>query len=339
MAEARSASAFVLPDDMKRSLVREAARAPSVHNVQPARWRFESSGDVVLFRAVDRALPVADPSGHDVMASLGASFEGMAIAFSRLGYSLGRPAPEHRASAPGCLPVVRARVTRGAVPDPLARFVELRRCHRGRFAPAGAAELAALATIECAEAHVVTARDEIAAVAAMHDAATWRFESQPDFHAELWSWLRLSRRDPRYWRDGLTAECLALSGLERQVARVLLRPAPFTALTRLGVARRLVAESPQVRSASAVVLFAPRTTDEPFDVGRRFYRLWLQITATGLYAAPMSASADDGAAREALGRRYDMPAERRLANVLRVGAVPARDVPRSPRLPVVELLV
>ena len=47
----------------QRAVVAEASRAPSVHNVQPARWRFVDDS-VVLFRAIDRALPVADPTGH-----------------------------------------------------------------------------------------------------------------------------------------------------------------------------------------------------------------------------------------------------------------------------------
>ena len=87
----------------------------------------------------------------------------------------------------------------------------------------------------------------------------------------------------------------------------------------------------------ALVLFMPRRTDAPFDVGRRFYRLWLEITAAGLHAAPMSASVDDPITRA----QYEplVPAGRRLANVLRVGHAPGGSVAESYRLPVGELLV
>jgi hypothetical protein len=92
-----------------------------------------------------------------------------------------------------------------------------------------------------------------------------------------------------------------------------------------------------VRSAIALVLFMPRRIDSPFEVGRRFYRLWLEITAAGLHAVPMSASVDDPITRA----QYDslVPADRRLANVLRVGHAPAGVVAESYRLPVRELLV
>lgn len=334
MAEAPLARA---PRETLESLVREASRAPSVHNVQPARWRFEPGGDVVLFRAVDRTLPVADPTGHDVQASLGAAFEGMAIALSRLDLRLGAPVPERVAQAEGCEPVVRARIsTRGAL-DPLADYVEQRRTYRGKFSRRGARELAAARSLAAPDVHVIDDALDIKLSSKSHDAATWRFESRPEYHAELWTWLRLSPRHPRWHRDGLNAECLSLSVPERLAAMVLLRPPVFTGLGALRVARHLISEASPVRSAIALLLFMPLRTDSAFDVGRRFYRLWLEITAAGLHAAPMSASADDPATRV----QYDalVPAERRLANVLRVGHAPTGRVATSYRLPVGELLV
>jgi hypothetical protein len=305
--------------------------------VQPARWRFEPAGDVVLFRALDRVLPVADPTGHDVDVSLGAAFEGMAIALSRLGLTLGAPVPERTAQAEGCEPVVRARVSSGGTPDPLAPQVEARRSYRGRFSRRGARELASARLMGASDVQVIDDALDIRLASRSHDAATWRFESRREYHAELWSWLRLSHRHPGYRRDGLNADCLALSAPERLAALVLLHPLVFRVLARLRIASRLVSEASQVRSAIAVVLFTPPRTDSAFDVGRRFYRLWLELTAAGLHAAPMSASADDPITRA----QYDrlVPAGHRLANVLRVGHAPQGAVAESYRLPVGELLV
>src|SRR4051812_11081017 len=260
MAESRHPLAHLSRETLE-SLVHEAARAPSVHNVQPARWRFEPGGDVVLFRALDRVLPVADPTGHDVDLSLGAAFEGMAIALSRLGLALGAPAPEHGAQAEGCAPVVRARVTSGGVIDPLAPHVHERRSYRGAFSRRGARELASARLMEAPDVHVIDDALDIRLSSRSHDAATWRFESRTEYHAELWSWLRLSRRDPRYRRDGLNADCLDLSTPQRVAAMALLRPTVFRVLTSLRVARHLVSEAAQVRSAIALVLFMPRRTE------------------------------------------------------------------------------
>ncbi len=323
----------------QQELVREAARAPSVHNVQPARWRFSSDGGVILFRALDRTLPAADPSGHDVEVSLGAAFEGMAIALSSRGYRLGIPQADVDARADGCAPLVRAAIATGGTLDPLAPQVARRHTHRGEFARGSSALRAALPALAHDDVRVIDQPTAIAEIGERHDAATWRFESRPEYHAELWSWLRLSPGDPRYDRDGLNADCLALSGAERIAARLLLRPVVFTRLASLGIARRLIGESRQTRSATAIILFAPRRAETPFDVGRRFYRLWLEITAAGLHAAPMSASADDMTARALLTKEARLPADRRVANVLRVGKAPPEGVAVSPRLPDAELLV
>jgi hypothetical protein len=291
----------------------------------------------VLFRALDRALPVADPTGHDVEVSLGAAFEGMAIALSRIGLTLGPPAPDRASEAEGCAAVVRARVTEGAPEDPLAPYVSARRSYRGEFTRRGARELAGARLMEANDVHVIDDALDIRLAGRSHDAATWRFESRPAYHAELWSWLRLRHHDPRYRRDGLNADCLALSNAERYAAMVLLRPMVFRVLSHLGVARLLISESSAVKSAIALVLFIPLRTASPFEVGRRFYRLWLEITAAGLHAVPMSASADDAGTRAQYERL--IPSERRLANVLRVGHAPTGGVAESHRLPVVELIV
>lgn len=364
----------MLTSEQRDAVVAEAARAPSVHNVQPARWRFDADG-VVLLRAPGRELPVGDPSGHDLAASLGAAWEGMAIALSRTGCVLGAPVAVgasrgqgageadgartdgedvaraisvtgeagDRARLPGGgappQPVARALITTGitgpTAADPLAPWVHARRSFRGRFAPPTDLARTRLLALAAPDTVVVDDAGDIRDIAAMHDRATWHFEANPAYHAELWSWLRLSPSHPAWSRDGLNADCLALSHVERAGARVALRPGVFALLSRLGIARHLVSEAPQVRSATGIVLFAPRRDLAPFDVGRRFYRLWLELTAAGLHAAPMSATSDFDETRTALERRHAIPSDRRLANVLRVGI--AADVAESPRLPLHEL--
>lgn len=330
----------MLTTEMCVALAREAARAPSVHNIQPARWRFTATGEVELFRDVRRTLPVGDPTGHDLHVSLGAAWEGMAIACSRHGLVLGAPAhAPTRASTqdsvsaprlPDYAPVARATVRDGAMLDPLAPFVDARRSYRGRFIPPRTEARLALSALAAPDALLVAGAADLSTIASFHDFATWHAESDAAYHAELWSWLRLSPLHPDWSRDGLNADCLALSRVERTAARLMLRPRVFSFLSRLGVARLLVRESAQVRSAAAVVLFAPERTLTPFETGRRFYRLWLEITGAGLYAAPMSALRDWRAMREAVERDFGIGPARILANAFRVGD--ATTVAISPRM-------
>jgi nitroreductase len=319
-------------------LVALASRAPSVHNIQPARWRFREDG-VTLFRALDRVLPVADPSGHDVEVSLGAAFEGMCLAMSQHNIAMNGAEPAIDENAAGCAGVVRAGIRSDRSEDPLAAHVTHRRSYRHTFARASQRDLELIRQIETEDALVVRDPSSIRRIAAQHEAATWRFESKPDYHGELWSWLRLSQSDSNWNRDGLNADCLALSKPERIAARGLLTPRMFTQLPRLGVARRLVSEASKVRSAAALVVFVPLREQSAFEAGRRFYRLWLELTALGFSAVPMSASADDAETNAWLTQLIDLPASRRIANVFRVGRTGSLSAALSPRIPPHELLV
>src|SRR5262245_20228923 len=122
-------------------LVDEARRAPSVHNIQPARWALLGPEVLALRADPRRRLPIADPTGHDVRVSLGAAWEGMALALSRRGFSAAPP--NLRVDGQGPFEA-RLVLERGGAPDPLAGAVARRAAYRGTFARTAAAALSAL---------------------------------------------------------------------------------------------------------------------------------------------------------------------------------------------------
>jgi nitroreductase len=323
----------------QETILAEVSRAPSVHNVQPARWRFDDDA-VTLLHDRSRRLPVGDPTGRDIEASLGASFEGMRIALSRRDLALGQPTPLPDDEDEPLRSVCTARVVAGAMPDPLGEQVMRRRTWRGDFVPADALSILALTAAVAArdDALVLAARADVDVVARLNDACSWEFMGDPAYHAELFDWMRLSRSDPRWERDGLNADCLAMSTLERRAASIAFRPAPFGALKALGVARALVAEESRVKTAAAAIVFHRSANESPFDSGRAFYRLWLELTAAGFVACPMSSIADSRSGSAEVRTRWRVPAGRRVVNVLRVGKAQVEPA-RSPRLPTCELLV
>ena len=335
---------MILPRAVLLDLVRDAARAPSVHNVQPARWRFLDSGEVRLYRDVERALPAADPTGRDVLMSLGATFEGLALALSR--HEVGLSSPVCAASDDGTAPdgheeIASARLVAGAMRLELADWVLRRRSFRGRFDRASADELRTLRQriADAPDAKLIVGGDGILDVARRYDRASFGFLSKAPYLREFFSWCRFHRSHPDWNRDGLNAESLALSGVERFAASILLRPPVFEGLKRLGLARPVTSEAAQIRSSSAILLFCPRADAHPFDAGRRFYRLWLEVTAAGFSACPLSAVADDRDEAASLERTQGLPPDRRIVNAFRLGIVRSRLVPESPRIPAEELLV
>ena len=327
------------------ALVDEARRAPSVHNIQPARWALV--GDALALHADPaRRLPIADPSGHDVRVSLGAAYEGMAIALSRSGRSAG---PPELAATPAELVATRApgnRIARlaiepGGAADPLAEAVARRAAYRGTFDPTDGAALDRLER-QLAPSGAILIRDRarIRDLAALADRAAEEFLLDPRYWAETWSWLRFSPRHPGWNRDGLNAESMALSGVERALGARLMAPATFEFMRKLGLAGALISERPKTASAGALILFTAPSGEDPFVTGRTFYRTWLEVTIAGLALCPMSALADSKSANEEIRRTFSIPAERRLVNVFRIGQPLAGYPDRlTPRLPTEELVL
>lgn len=344
------------------ALVDEARRAPSVHNIQPARWAALGPGVLALRADPARTLPIADPAGHDVRLSLGAAWEGMALALARRGFSAAPPrlgygptAPSDLAPAPaGDRPDSGRAPSSGGAPfeallsferggpaDPLADAVARRAAFRGRFAITPGPALDALARhLEPSGAILVRDRSRIRELAALADEAGDEFLRDPRYWRETWYWLRLSPAHPGWDRDGLNADALALSGFERALGRWLMAPACFEWVRRLGLARALLSERAQTSSAGALMLFTAPAGEDPFVTGRAFYRRWLEVTAGGLALCPMSVLGDSKRANAEMRRLFAIPAGARLVNVLRVGTAPEGFPQRlTPRLPAEELLV
>ena len=324
--------------EQQLALAAEAALAPSTHNVQPARWRFDGD-ELVLFEDRTRSLPAGDPTERDAALSLGAAAEGMAIALSGMGYGLVDLGTADLPATEGDLrPVRRFTIRSGGEADSLRPYVPRRRSHRGRFVDASDADRTALAGLAGEDITVLDSRTTIARIAALADRAGHGFFRDDAFRRELLGWMRLRRSDPRWSVDGLNAEAMAMSPVEAWGARLVLGPL-FRLLDRIGLAARLSSEAATVRSAAGLVLIHRPAEEAPFDSGRAFYRAWLRVTEAGLDAAVMAVLNDDPATRGDVLDMAELPPGRALINVLRVGrAPPGSDYPRA-RIAAADLLV
>lgn len=328
---------MTLQADEVAALAAEANLAPSVHNTQPTRWRLAADGAVLVLEETTRRLAIGDPAGRDAAVSHGAAIEGFAIACSARGIAVETEALD-QATETGLRPVARLTMKSGAPADELRKWVSIRRTYRGAFvAPVQSAALEPLASAE--DVRLVGAPQGVARLAQLNDTASLGGFRDSAYRAELLSWMRLSRRDPRWSRDGLNAEAMEMSGFEAAGAGLVLKPGVFEALDRIGAARLFVAEAEVVKSAQAIVLFHRPVAESPLLTGRRFYRLWLEFARLGLSAAPMAVLADDENARSIIAREFELPEGRRLITAFRLGVAPSRDLAPKPRLPGAELLV
>ena len=157
------------------------------------------------------------------------AWEAMSIALSEEEDACSAPSLQ-----PDCCPpsdrdvrlIAAADLESGAAADVLAPWQDKRRSFRGPFRRARRMRSARLDA--CISAHAETAapiaeglRDRIAR---WYDAAAADGLRDEGIARELYQWMRFSRKDPRWSRDGLAADCLMLNGLEAWGASWLMRP-------------------------------------------------------------------------------------------------------------------
>jgi len=120
--------------DRARYLIATAARAPSVHNTQP--WRFRVSETAIDLYCDPRRRLRADPMGREMLVSCGAALFGLRLAVRSLGYQpvvellpeQGRPRPLARVRLGEARPMTAAE-------REMVKALPHRHTHRGGFGP------------------------------------------------------------------------------------------------------------------------------------------------------------------------------------------------------------
>ncbi|HUL28279.1 MAG TPA: hypothetical protein VLW44_21160 [Streptosporangiaceae bacterium] len=212
MPEKAARRGMPIPAGQADYLIATAARAPSVHNTQP--WRFRVGEYAIELYADPRRKLRVDPIGREMLISCGAALFGLCLAVRSLGY---QPVAELLPD-PARLRLL-ARVTLGAAEPMTARERQLlealphRHTHRGPFAPgplpAGLA--AGLQHDALAEGTELVFVDEVIAyqrLAGIADAAGRRQDPDPVARAELRRWSR-GPADPAH--DGVPAHAFPAS--------------------------------------------------------------------------------------------------------------------------------
>ncbi len=325
-----------------RGIVSEARLAPSVHNVQPSRWRLDH-GKVELYGDPVRAIPVADPDGRDWRLSHGASFEGLALALAQKGIALDAtitPSNQH-ASQNGPLELVASGTLRPWNENPpRIEPVASRMSWRGSFEETDAEMRIRLDSLAEMRDDLLLVRDRafIEHAARLADRAGLHFLRDDAHRRELLHWMRLSPSHLHYARDGLNAQAMHLGTLEAYGAGLVLGPF-FPALDRMGLAPKFLSEYAKSSTASAIALFHRPVGEDAFHSGRAFYRAWLAMERTGFKAVPMSVLADWPVARNALHRLHGLDDGRFIVSAFRIGRPKGQLPSARARLPVDELIV
>jgi hypothetical protein len=283
----------VILADRAEYLIATAARAPSVHNTQP--WRFRAGSSAIELYCDPRRKLRVDPAGREMLVSCGAALFGLRLAIRSLGY---RPVVEILPD-PNRLRLL-ARVTAGAA-EPMTVMeremltaVPHRHTHRGAFAPgplpAGlVAGLQHDARAEGATLALVGPGPAYAQLASIVSASGRRLDLDPRARAEVRRWSRAMGSPAR---DGIPAHAFPATigrSYGRRAGR--LRQRDFDQGRGLG---RLEPDG----SAPAITAVLLTTGDSRADwlrAGQALYRLLLHAATwwvfASLYTQPLEAAA------------------------------------------------
>lgn len=181
----------LLPRAAFVAAVGKAVLAPSLHNAQPWRFRYDHDTGTVQVRADrGRTSPIADPQGWGVRLALGAATYNLSLAFAVAGQAMevawlpSNTDPDlHALLTPGPDRAVTAEQER------LYRAIERRRSNRAPFHPEAVppharTQITRAAREELAWVELVTGTVPVAAVAEITRAAQHVLERRPGYPAQ-----------------------------------------------------------------------------------------------------------------------------------------------------------
>src|SRR6266511_3826399 len=288
--------------------VQAAVAAASLHNGQPWRFRIRNGG-VDVYADRTRQLEVIDPSGRELLISVGAAVFNLRVAIRQQGWvPVGRTWPDADESEL----VARIRPGPAAARDPamdaLAAAIPRRHTNRHPFdrvvVPAAILEeLAEAAATEGAALSIAGAVGRTAILSLVRSAEQ-RLRAQGRYRAELTDWTRPTRGR----RDGVPPQAFG------PWAALETLPLRDYGLTQPQLQRR---DEPFEPYPTILVLFTNGDTpDQWVRAGQALQRVLLLATVHGLAATPMSQPLEIPALRELV---TDTRTGRWAQVILRVG--------------------
>jgi hypothetical protein len=298
--------------DRWRKLLDYARWAPSPHNIQPWQLRPLSDDEAELLYLPDRLLPDTDPSGVFTISGLGIFVEHLAIAARGDGLDLDvdYPGTPLDPGANGARPFALLRLVHRRVDERLERHLLLeRRTSRlpydGKPVPREA--LRAVEQVAAQFGHRFSFSSEpetVDWVIGLNSDTMFYDMEDPVARTEVGRWVRFSAREARRRRDGFSPQALGFPGWLLWLfvhARWLFELPGVKQLVRRSYLRTMRG----VRTVGW--LTGPFATPvEAFAAGRMLARIWLTLTAHGIYLHPFGSVITNRRANARLRERIDV---------------------------------
>jgi nitroreductase len=314
-----------VPQEVVLELVAAATMAPSRHNSQPWRFRFDPASQTIgLYADPERMLRVSDPAGRGLHIACGAALFNLRLAVAVAGRH-----PVVRLTPDAEQPLLIAAVRLAGPCQPQQQEIELhaaiaeRRTNRSPFSPRPVppgirAELAEAAQIEGAVLHFPD-RQEASRLLRLAQDAERELLADPAYRAELARWAGGARD-----REGVPDEVAGPRDPERATP-----VRDFTPAGPRPVGYAWFEEEPQL----AVLSTLCDGRADWLRAGQAMQRAWLTATLRGVAVAPITLPLETGDAWQVRDPRSGIQYPQMI---LRLGY--GLPVPHAPRRPVADVL-
>ncbi len=272
--------------NLERDILTAALRAPSAHNAQPWRLtRLNDGGYRLWYAFADKLL--ADPDDRDGIMATGGFYETLRLEAEKRGLTTTLQL-DVRPHATGIDLGTVALVPLKGPPDPLSASIEKRQANRHAYQqtalPAGLTKQLGELGNQLLDPTLIAPLVDRASIMAWKD---------PSFVTDLGHWTRFDEISP----DGMTVDCLDLSGLDQWALKFALKRGKLPSWLARIYAQRDVRLT-KASSAIAVLIVEDRRPETLFECGRRLIRSWTAINAEGYSWHPMSIVIDQPTVRE-----------------------------------------
>ncbi|AXI43541.1 twin-arginine translocation pathway signal protein [Sulfitobacter sp. SK011] len=320
-------------NDARLNALSFALLAPNPHNLQP--WQIEMIGDdrLRVFHDETRRLPETDPFDRQITIGLGCFLEQMVLAAGADGYSVDLALFPDGPKGP----IAEAKFNKGGKPDALAvHILDRRSCKEPYEARAVPPELADELRLI---ADIYTDPTKVSSLRKLTWDA-WMVEAMtPRTMQESVDLMRFGKAEINATPDGIDLGGPFLESL--MLAGVLTREDqadPGSTGFKEGI--KIYSEMLQATPAYAVITTPTNTRQDHIDAGRRWLRLNLATTGSGLALHPVSQALQE---YPEMAPHYDAahamlaPGGGTVQMLGRLGYGPT--VPRTPRWPLKAKLI
>jgi hypothetical protein len=319
------------------AILYHASLAPSGHNTQPWKVRVVQPGEWIVEADPERRLPHVDPQNREVMLSLGAFTENLVLAAGAMGF---RADAEIVANHPFSIEVVRIHLHKDAPRAYPLQRLKTRMTVKHGYLPQEIDKSDIEALAAPFDGRLFYFPNGTPHAECIREGAIEHFRTQTyrkEAQSETAQWLRLSNRQAKQHRDGLTVRGMEIRGMAGWYVGNFAKPEDFLNPPYLKQSVDHTARLARQGGGWLVITSRGDSVADQVETGRKFERMALVARERMIALHPMTQFLEEDAGMQQIAAHHSE--EMHAQFILRVGYLKTYPQPVSLRRPVAWFVV